>query len=295
MKLSILSLAALAPLAAAHFELVYPTSRPQKIDTMMQFPCGNSDPTGERTKVSLSDGSFPVALSMGHSGTAVEMLLALGTDPGTNFNITLVPTFGVMGLGALCLPHVDFDSSILGTNVTDGMNATLQVQSNGDPQGGLYAVWLFSVPILLICTSANNPSAPISNSHPQLRKMIPHLARTTPVSPQVHSLENRPNLMRTSRLPRACRRMQPVVVGIPTTTVPRKILVLLLCRQLLGVCLVRLSLVVLHCCNILSASTLSTWNRFEIDHLKVAQITCHRMVSKSHLFNGTNFFRVHLC
>jgi hypothetical protein len=77
---------------------------------------------------------------MGHDETAVEVLLALGNDPSTNFNITLRPTFRIEGLGEFCLPHVVFDESVLGTNITDGMNATLQVQSNGDPSGGLYAV-----------------------------------------------------------------------------------------------------------------------------------------------------------
>lgn len=272
MKLSILSLAALAPLATAHFKLVYPTSRPRIVDTMMEFPCGKSDPTAERTKVSLSDGSFPVALSMGHAETAVEMLMSLGTDPGTNYNITLVPTFGVMGLGSFCLPHVTFDSSVLGTNVTDGMNATLQVQTNGDPQGGLYAVWLFSMLMFLACISANNPSAPISNFRPQLHTMIPHLAATTPVSAQVRSLEIRLSSMQTSRLQKACRRtVPPVVVGIPIT-VPMTIPVLLRCRQLLGVCLVRLSSVALQCYDILSLPALSTWNRFKIDHLRVTQL-----------------------
>lgn len=152
MKFSILSLVSLIPIAAAHFKLVYPSSRDRMVDKMTEYPCGGSPPSAERTKVSLSDGSFPVALNMGHSQTAVEMLLSLGNDPGTNFNITLVPTFGVLGLGSFCLPDVYFDSSVVGTNITDGMNATLQVQSNGDPSGGLYAVCLISIPRSLVST-----------------------------------------------------------------------------------------------------------------------------------------------
>lgn len=139
MKLSILSLASLAPLVSAHFKLNYPTSRGFDEDKMSQFPCSGLSQSSERTKVSLSAGDFPVALTMGHSQTAVEVLLALGNDPGTNFNITLHPTFRVEGLGAFCLPNVTFDESIVGVKLTDGMNATLQVQSNGDPSGGLYA------------------------------------------------------------------------------------------------------------------------------------------------------------
>ncbi|KAF7595006.1 hypothetical protein BBP40_007607 [Aspergillus hancockii] len=139
MKLSVLSLAALAPLVSAHFKLQYPTSRGRNEDTMSQFPCGGMSQSSERTKVSLSAGDFPVALSLGHAQTAVEVLLALGDDPGTNFNITLHPTFRVEGLGAFCLPNVTLDESIVGVKLTEGMNATLQVQSNGDPSGGLYA------------------------------------------------------------------------------------------------------------------------------------------------------------
>jgi hypothetical protein len=77
---------------------------------------------------------------MGHTQTAVEILIALGSEPGDNYNVTLVPTFQINGLGAFCLPHVDFSEALLGANITDGMNATVQVQSNGDPTGGLYAV-----------------------------------------------------------------------------------------------------------------------------------------------------------
>jgi hypothetical protein len=147
MKLSIVSLAALAPLVSAHFKLDYPTSRGRNEDTMANFPCGGMSQSAERTKVSLSAGDLPVALTLGHAQTAVEVLLALGTDPGTNFNITLHPTFRVEGLGAFCLPNVTFDESVVGVKLTEGMNATLQVQSNGDPTGGLYAVCV--VPFVL--------------------------------------------------------------------------------------------------------------------------------------------------
>lgn len=138
MKFPLLSLA-LAPLAAAHFRLQYPESRGFDEDTMDQFPCGGLSQSSNRTKVPIS-GSFPLALRMGHSRTAVEVLLALGTNPGDNYNVTLVHTFQLNGLGQFCLPHVDFSEKLVGVNITDGMNATLQVQSNGDPTGGLYAV-----------------------------------------------------------------------------------------------------------------------------------------------------------
>jgi hypothetical protein len=92
---------------------------------------------------------------MGHIQTAIEVLIALGSEPGDNYNVTLVPTFQINGLGAFCLPHVDFSEALLGANITDGMNATVQVQSSGDPTGGLYAVSfhldIFSFANILIC------------------------------------------------------------------------------------------------------------------------------------------------
>lgn len=109
---------------------------------MPNFPCGGMSQSSNRTQLPIS-GSFPVALSMGHIQTAVEVLIALGSEPGDNYNITLVPTFQVNGLGAFCLPHVDIGEALLGVNITDGMNATVQVQTNGDPSGGLYAVCLY--------------------------------------------------------------------------------------------------------------------------------------------------------
>lgn len=139
MKFSLLSFAAVLPMAAAHFTIQYPTSRGLNEEKMPEFPCGGMPPSSTRTKLPL-DGSFPVAVKLGHSQTALEVLLALGTDPGTNYNITLVPTFHISGLGAFCLPHVDISEQAIGVNITDGMNATIQVQSNGDPTGGLYAV-----------------------------------------------------------------------------------------------------------------------------------------------------------
>ncbi|KAJ6087853.1 hypothetical protein N7467_006767 [Penicillium canescens] len=139
MKFSLLTLASVVPMAAAHFKLMYPTSRGFDEDTMPNFPCGGMSQSSNRTKLPLSGGSFPVALEMHHAQTAVEVLLSLGSDPGDNYNIVLAPTFQVNGLGEFCLPHVAITEKLIGRNLTDGMNATLQVQSSGDPSGGLYA------------------------------------------------------------------------------------------------------------------------------------------------------------
>ncbi|CAI7651243.1 unnamed protein product [Penicillium viridicatum] len=139
MKFSLLAFTAIVPLASAHFKLMYPTSRGFDEDTMPNFPCGGMSQSSNRTKLPLSGGSFPVAVEMHHSQTAVEVLLSLGSDPGDNFNIVLSPTFQVKGLGEFCLPHVEINQKLIGRNLTDGMNASLQVQTNGDPSGGLYA------------------------------------------------------------------------------------------------------------------------------------------------------------
>lgn len=133
-----LLLAALLPLVSAHFELVYPVPRGFDEDILGTFPCGGQNTvSSNRTSFPLSGA--PIQLYMGHTEAHVEVLLALGNDPGSNFNITLVPTFQeegpqnfCMGAGAFSLPA--------GLNITDGTNATVQVVTNGDPSGGLYNV-----------------------------------------------------------------------------------------------------------------------------------------------------------
>jgi hypothetical protein len=135
-----LSLAPFLSLATAHFTLNYPTSRPFDEDTMPTFPCGGQSQSSNRTVLSLSQGSIPVDITLHHSQTAVTIFLGLGNDVGSDFNITLMPTFGIQGLGEFCLPSVPLDTKALGTVLTDGTNATLQVQTDGDSGGGLYAV-----------------------------------------------------------------------------------------------------------------------------------------------------------
>ncbi|KAI9697455.1 MAG: hypothetical protein M1836_004733 [Candelina mexicana] len=124
----------LTPLISAHFHLNYPVARGYVEDTLAQFPCGGQNSvSNNRTSWPVAGG--PVALRMGHSMSAVQVLLALGNDPGSNFNITLMPIFQEQGLGDFCMKNVMVPSSL---NVKDGMNATIQVITNGDPTGGLY-------------------------------------------------------------------------------------------------------------------------------------------------------------
>ncbi|EEA22713.1 hypothetical protein TMatcc_001554 [Talaromyces marneffei ATCC 18224] len=127
---------ALASVATAHFTLDWPENRGFNEDTMSNFPCGGfNTPSSNRTVISLEAGTLPVDISFHHSQTAVSYLLALGTDPGSSFNITLSPTIAAVGLGEFCLPNLSLSS----LNLTDGQNATLQVITDGEAGGGLYA------------------------------------------------------------------------------------------------------------------------------------------------------------
>ena len=126
----------LLSLAAAHFTLDYPKVRGFNEDTLPTFPCGGFDTvSSERTTVSTS--GFPVSLTLGHDENAVTMLLAVGDNPGSSFNIPLTQTFRSEGLGKFCLPIVSVPTDL---NITEGTLATLQVITNGDPNGGLYNV-----------------------------------------------------------------------------------------------------------------------------------------------------------
>jgi hypothetical protein len=134
MKSTLTALAAFTTLASAHFNLNYPSARGFDEDKLGSFPCGSFDtPSSNRTLWPLSGGE--IALTMGHIDANVEVLLGLGSDVGSAFNIILRPTFQEQGLGSFCMTGLSIPSDL---NITEGMNATIQVQTNGDPDGGLY-------------------------------------------------------------------------------------------------------------------------------------------------------------
>jgi hypothetical protein len=137
MLLQLLVAASIALLpVSAHFSIDYPAARGSSDDNQGSGPCGGFEaPSAERTPVSTT--SLVVAFEMGHDESAVQILLGLGDNPGNNFNITLVPTFRQEGLGKFCLGDISLPTDI---GIMDGMNATLQVVTNGDPAGGLYNV-----------------------------------------------------------------------------------------------------------------------------------------------------------
>lgn len=140
MKILILPPALLASLTAAHFTINYPPSRGTNEKTQSEFPCGGFSKPSSRTMISLSSPRFPISVDLGHDQTAVRFLLAVGSAPGTNYNITLSKTFRVEGLGEFCVPDVILSEDSLGRRLEDGLNMTLQVQANRHPDGGLYAV-----------------------------------------------------------------------------------------------------------------------------------------------------------
>jgi len=128
-------LCALLPLASAHFSMKWPTPRGNDDGHQMtSFPCGGYDkPSAERTEFPLTGA--PIQLNMGHTQTNIKVLLALGNDPGSSFNITLRPTFQQEGPRDFCIGELNVPGN---AEELDGMNATIQVLSNGDPTGGLY-------------------------------------------------------------------------------------------------------------------------------------------------------------
>ncbi len=132
---ALFSLLALPLLTSAHFHMLFPTPRSDEDETEGTGPCGGFPVSSERTAVSMT--SFPVALEMGHDRSVVQMLLALGNDPGNNFNVVLEQTFQQQGEGDFCLPNVQVPT---GLNIADGTNGTLQVITDGEGGGGLYIV-----------------------------------------------------------------------------------------------------------------------------------------------------------
>ena len=131
-------LTSLLPLTAlAHFSLDSPPGREGDEAAMGDFPCGGGKTVSpKRTQWSLTGG--PIQLDMGHDESLVQVLLAVGNDPGTNFNITLLPTIQEQGPGDFCIGAVNIPEGV----AKDGLNATIQVVTNGEASPGLYNVSL---------------------------------------------------------------------------------------------------------------------------------------------------------
>jgi hypothetical protein len=138
MQLLTFALPLLSTLASAHFTLNYPPSRDSSAESGTEAPCGGKS-LSSRTSVPLnSDHTLPIALEMGHDETVIQILMSLASNPTEDqFNITLERTFSQTGLGDFCLPSVVIPA---GVEVKEGDNATVQVVTDGEGGGGLYAV-----------------------------------------------------------------------------------------------------------------------------------------------------------
>ena len=91
----------LIPLVTGHFQLQHPPSRAGEDDEKQAtFPCGGYDTVKDRTDFPLTDGS--VQLKLGHDKSLIEVLLAVGNDPGDSFNLVWKPTVSEEGLGEFC-------------------------------------------------------------------------------------------------------------------------------------------------------------------------------------------------
>lgn len=144
-------LLSLLPLTSfAHFHLVYPPTRGFSEDTIVDFPCGGFDKIQDKRTPWPLTGNVPIQLSMEHTSVKGEVLMALGNDPGVNYNIVLKKVFQETGPENFCIGDVTLPA---GLNLTAGMNATIQVVTNGDPNGGLYA-----------CTDITFTDTPLSSA-----------------------------------------------------------------------------------------------------------------------------------
>ncbi|KAJ4358971.1 hypothetical protein N0V95_002587 [Ascochyta clinopodiicola] len=130
---SILALA-LAPVALAHFNLNYPTSRGFDEDKESTFPCGGYD-TVQSQRTDFPINGAPIQLKLGHQQTNIGVYLAVGDNPGDGFSVVLYPQLQVSGFGDFCLGDVSIPSSL---NITDGTKASIQVITNAHGEGGLY-------------------------------------------------------------------------------------------------------------------------------------------------------------
>ena len=138
MLANVLPLFVLLPLTTAHFQLTWPENRGFDDSSATNFPCGGFDSvSSNRTDFPMSGG--PIQLNLEHTQTRIAVYMAIGDEPTSNFSIVLRPQSEREGLGDYCMGQGSIPS---GLNISAGTKATIQVVSNGDPNGGLYQVSL---------------------------------------------------------------------------------------------------------------------------------------------------------
>ena len=101
----LLSTFLLLPSVLGHFKLVSPPARGFDEDTLGTFPCGGQDSVAKtRTPWPLKGG--PIQLDMEHDRVLAQVLLGLGNNPGSSFNIVLQKTVQQEGIGDFCFGDV---------------------------------------------------------------------------------------------------------------------------------------------------------------------------------------------
>lgn len=151
----------------AHFALTYPTWRADSLAETNQsisqwiYPCANVQPmqnaSQQRTPWPLAGGS--VSLQLHHPWTYVFINLGFGSEV-TNFNVSLNPNGGKLlnetGNGTLCWNELRVPSAeVLGLEIVEGMEASIQVVTVGDKGSALYNVSLPIRPHMWVLLSAS--------------------------------------------------------------------------------------------------------------------------------------------
>ena len=140
------------PLVECHFGLTYPQWRADSLAetnesiSQWSYPCANVQPmqntSQERTPWPMTGGS--VSLELHHAWTYLFINLGFGAEV-TNFNVSLNPSGGKLinetGNGTFCWNELKVPSmDVLGLEVMDGMEASIQIVTVGDSGSALYNV-----------------------------------------------------------------------------------------------------------------------------------------------------------
>lgn len=128
------ALVALLPFASAHFQLTWPANRGFVARDAPKFPCGGFD-TVKTPRTDFPINNSPIQLTMEHPQTNVAVYIGIGENVNGAYNTVIRRQFTVEVLGSFCVGGISLPSSL---NVSDGTPATIQVVTNGDPEGGLY-------------------------------------------------------------------------------------------------------------------------------------------------------------
>ena len=122
--------------ASCHFVLKWPPSRGFDDGQAISPPCGGfNDISSPRTEWPATGG--PIQLELHHTRTNVSVLIAIKDDPGSSFSVFMRTSITVEGLGSFCLDMIKVPT---GVQWLVGNEATIQIVTNGDQDGGLYQV-----------------------------------------------------------------------------------------------------------------------------------------------------------